>query len=112
MKEYACTAVDVLARRTRLAFLNTQAAEEALPTIIKILQKELGWSNQRAKSEHEEALQFIYHEMGKKVSRSLPVLSGMPSYNLDFTSHILDSLGSEIIESCMQFVSQIALKSH
>lgn len=67
VKEYACTAVDVLARRTRLAFLSTQAAEEALPTIIKILQKRLGWSSQRAKSEHEEALQFIYHEMGKKV---------------------------------------------
>ena len=68
MKEYACTAVDVLARRTRLAFLNTQAAEEALPTIIRIMQKELGWSKQRAESEKQAALHFIYHEMGKKVT--------------------------------------------
>ncbi|KAJ8352222.1 hypothetical protein SKAU_G00236980 [Synaphobranchus kaupii] len=29
MKEYACTATDVIARRTRLGFLNVQAADEA-----------------------------------------------------------------------------------
>ncbi len=43
MKEYACTVVDVLARRTSLAFLNVQAAEEALPAIVEIMAKELGW---------------------------------------------------------------------
>ena len=44
IKEYACTAVDMLARRTRLAFLSTQAAEEALPRIVEIMAKELGWN--------------------------------------------------------------------
>ena len=44
MKEYACTAIDILARRTRLAFLDVQAAEEALPRIVEIMAKELNWS--------------------------------------------------------------------
>ena len=47
IKEYACTAIDVLARRTRLAFLNVQAADEALPTIVEIMGKELGWSKSK-----------------------------------------------------------------
>jgi len=42
--EYACTAVDVIARRMRLAFLNVQAAEEALPEVIDIMAEELKWS--------------------------------------------------------------------
>ena len=49
VKEYACTAVDVLARRTRLAFLHVHAADEAIPKIINIMAKELGWSKPRMK---------------------------------------------------------------
>lgn len=45
--EYAQTAVDVLARRTRLAFLNAQAALEALPRVIDIMAEELGWDRKR-----------------------------------------------------------------
>ena len=67
IEEYACTAVDILARRTRLAFLNVHAAEEALPAILKIMQKELGWSEQRVEQERAEALEMIYVEMGTKV---------------------------------------------
>lgn len=48
IKEYACTAIDVIARRTRLGFLNVQAADEALPRIVEIMAKELGWSEQRS----------------------------------------------------------------
>lgn len=47
MKEYACTALDVIARRTRLGFLNVQAADEALPRIVQIMGKELGWSEEK-----------------------------------------------------------------
>jgi glycerol-3-phosphate dehydrogenase len=45
--EYAQTAVDVIARRTRLAFLNAQAALEALPKVIDIMAAELKWDNKR-----------------------------------------------------------------
>ena len=47
LQEYACTTVDIIARRTRLAFLNVHAAEEALPRIVEIMAKELGWSKQK-----------------------------------------------------------------
>ena len=49
MKEYACTIIDVLARRTRLAFLDVQAAEEAIPRIAEIMAKELNWNKSRRK---------------------------------------------------------------
>ncbi len=49
VKEYARTAVDILARRTRLSFLNVVAAEEALPNIIQIMAKELNWNEQKQK---------------------------------------------------------------
>jgi len=48
-REYACTASDVLARRLRLAFLNVHAAEEALPRVIEIMARELGWTAQKQK---------------------------------------------------------------
>jgi len=35
----------MIARRLRLAFLNVQAAQEALPTIVNIMAEELNWSD-------------------------------------------------------------------
>ncbi|XP_035421947.1 glycerol-3-phosphate dehydrogenase, mitochondrial [Cygnus atratus] len=67
VKEYARTAVDMVSRRTRLAFLNVQAAEEALPRIVDIMGKELNWSEQKKKEELEAAKKFLYYEMGYKV---------------------------------------------
>ncbi|KAI4242272.1 MAG: hypothetical protein L6R40_004143 [Gallowayella cf. fulva] len=57
--EYAQTAVDVLARRTRLAFLNAQAALEALPTVIDLMTEELGWSKKRQEQEWKDTVQFL-----------------------------------------------------
>ncbi|KYK54208.1 hypothetical protein DCS_06165 [Drechmeria coniospora] len=57
--EYAQTAVDVLARRTRLAFLNAQAALEALPKIIDIMANELKWDHRRRKVEWDETVAFL-----------------------------------------------------
>lgn len=57
--EYAQTAVDVLARRTRLAFLNAQSALEALPKVIDIMAAELGWDSKRKEVEWKDCtLQF------------------------------------------------------
>ncbi|KAM4609157.1 glycerol-3-phosphate dehydrogenase, mitochondrial-like [Polymixia lowei] len=66
MKEYACTAIDVIARRTRLGFLNVQAAEEALPRIVELMGTKLNWSERRKKEELAAAKQFLYYEMGYK----------------------------------------------
>ena len=40
---------DIIARRMRLAFLNAEAAEEALPQIIDIMGEELKWSKAEKK---------------------------------------------------------------
>jgi glycerol-3-phosphate dehydrogenase len=54
--EYAQTAVDVLARRTRLAFLNAQAALEALPKVIDIMAGELKWDTKRKVVEWRDSM--------------------------------------------------------
>ncbi|KAJ3142715.1 mitochondrial glycerol-3-phosphate dehydrogenase [Geranomyces variabilis] len=58
-REYACTAVDVIARRTRLAFLNAEAALESLPRVIDIMAQELGWSESRKKQELKDGREFL-----------------------------------------------------
>ncbi|XP_044043124.1 glycerol-3-phosphate dehydrogenase, mitochondrial isoform X2 [Siniperca chuatsi] len=82
IKEYACTAIDVIARRTRLGFLNVQAADEALPRIVQIMGKELDWSQERKMAELEAARKFLYHEMGYR-SRS-EQLTKTSEINLDY----------------------------
>ncbi|EMC97637.1 hypothetical protein BAUCODRAFT_33362 [Baudoinia panamericana UAMH 10762] len=57
--EYAQSAVDVLARRTRLAFLNAQAALEALPKVIDLMGEELKWSSSRKDREWENGVAFL-----------------------------------------------------
>ena len=57
--EYAQTAVDVLARRTRLAFLNAQAALDALPTVIDLMAEELGWDKKRREVEWRASVLFL-----------------------------------------------------
>lgn len=58
-EEYACTAVDVLARRTRLAFLNAEAALQALPKVIQLMSEELGWDKARQEKEVIDATEFL-----------------------------------------------------
>lgn len=63
-KEYAATAVDVIARRLRISFLNVTAAEEALESIVSIMAEELNWNKQEQKKQIREALEFMESEMG------------------------------------------------
>merc|ERR1719213_615776 len=68
-QELACTAVDVLARRTRISFLDAQAAMEALPRVLELMAKELSWSKSRVAKEEKEAKYFLesmYMPMGSK----------------------------------------------
>ncbi|KCV71407.1 hypothetical protein H696_02354 [Fonticula alba] len=57
--EYACTLVDVIARRTRLAFVDVYAAAKVIPTVAAIMQAELGWSEERTKREMATARLFL-----------------------------------------------------
>jgi glycerol-3-phosphate dehydrogenase len=57
--EYAQTATDVIARRMRLAFLNAQAALEALPKVIDIMGEELKWDNKRKEVEWKNSITYL-----------------------------------------------------
>lgn len=56
VREYAQTAVDVIGRRLRLAFLNNQAAEESLPRVIELMAHELKWDKKRQQVRLVDAL--------------------------------------------------------
>jgi glycerol-3-phosphate dehydrogenase len=75
--EYAQTAVDFLARRSRLCFLNAQAALDSLPRVIEIMSAELGWSRARRKQEIERTTDFL-ESMGlsREVSEQRTQLMG------------------------------------
>lgn len=75
--EYAQTAVDFLARRSRLSFLNAQAALDALPRVIELMGNELGWSRARRQEEVVRTHAFL-ESMGlaKEVSAQRPELMG------------------------------------
>jgi len=51
--------MDVLARRTRLAFLNAQAALEALPLVIDTMGEELNWNAARRENEWKDGISFL-----------------------------------------------------
>lgn len=70
-QEYACTVVDVLARRTRLAFLNAEAAFQSLPRVIEIMSEELKWDKARQHEEYEKAASFLV-TMGLAADRAGP----------------------------------------
>ncbi|CAG9854732.1 unnamed protein product [Phyllotreta striolata] len=70
VKEYAMTAIDMIARRVRLAFLNVQAAQEALPEIVNIMAEELNWSAAEKTKQLNLAMEFLQNEMGQNVNRA------------------------------------------
>ncbi|KAE8714749.1 Glycerol-3-phosphate dehydrogenase [Hibiscus syriacus] len=57
--EYCESAVDFIARRSRLAFLETDAASHALPRIIEILAVEHNWDKSKQKQEMQKAKEFL-----------------------------------------------------
>ncbi|KAK9158579.1 hypothetical protein Scep_005153 [Stephania cephalantha] len=57
--EYCESAVDFIARRSRLAFLDTDAAGRALPRIVQILAAEHNWDKSRRKLELQKGKEFL-----------------------------------------------------
>jgi C-terminal domain of alpha-glycerophosphate oxidase len=57
--EYAETPIDFLARRSRLTFLNSNIALDALPRVAEIMGDELGWSKRRRNKEIRDAEIFM-----------------------------------------------------
>ena len=66
--EYAQTVVDVIGRRTRLAFLNAQACLESVPVVIDLMTEELKWDRNRQEVEWRDTLAYLA-SMGLPKSR-------------------------------------------
>ncbi|KAG9949643.1 DAO-domain-containing protein, partial [Aureobasidium melanogenum] len=57
--EYAQHATDVLARRTRLAYIDAKEAINVLPLVIDIMAEELTWDDGRKALKHQNALKRL-----------------------------------------------------
>lgn len=58
-EEAARSTTDILARRTRLAFLDSDGAKQAIPRVSSLLAKELAWTNEKATRDRAEAEGYI-----------------------------------------------------
>mmetsp|Transcript_90073 Transcript_90073/g.197264 ORF Transcript_90073/g.197264 Transcript_90073/m.197264 type:complete len:794 (-) Transcript_90073:148-2529(-) len=67
-KEYAVSPVDILARRTRLAFLNSTAARLALPRVVELMGDKLGWDEARRREEYEKADLLLHQDFAGPVA--------------------------------------------
>jgi len=59
-EEYACTVVDVLARRLRLAFLDAEVARACIPQVVELMGKTLKWDDAKKKQEMDAAVYFMH----------------------------------------------------
>ena len=57
--EYCTGVEDFLARRTRLAFLDVRAAEQALPKVVEIMSKEMNWGWFRRRKELSKGRELL-----------------------------------------------------
>lgn len=60
-KELALTAVDILARRTRLTFLDAPAARKALPKVLDLMGHLLHWDTSRRQAEETRFYRYLDH---------------------------------------------------
>mmetsp|Transcript_5064 Transcript_5064/g.17019 ORF Transcript_5064/g.17019 Transcript_5064/m.17019 type:complete len:651 (+) Transcript_5064:26-1978(+) len=57
--EYALSAVDMIAHRTRFSFLDAMAAAEALPAVLELMARELGWAREKVDEQEQAARTFL-----------------------------------------------------
>ncbi|XP_017015405.2 glycerol-3-phosphate dehydrogenase, mitochondrial [Drosophila takahashii] len=62
--EYACTLVDIVARRLRIAFVDAAATLHMLPKILKMMAEEKGWEEGQQKKQMQAAQEFLVRQMG------------------------------------------------
>eukprot|EP00009_Paramoeba_aestuarina_P017746 CAMPEP_0201540648 /NCGR_PEP_ID=MMETSP0161_2-20130828/71054_1 /ASSEMBLY_ACC=CAM_ASM_000251 /TAXON_ID=180227 /ORGANISM="Neoparamoeba aestuarina, Strain SoJaBio B1-5/56/2" /LENGTH=448 /DNA_ID=CAMNT_0047948131 /DNA_START=886 /DNA_END=2232 /DNA_ORIENTATION=+ len=67
--EFARTITDVLARRTRLCFLNAIAAKEAIPKVADIMGSTLNWTKEEREKQIKDAKKYL-KTMGLSQDRS------------------------------------------
>eukprot|EP00884_Botryococcus_braunii_P011342 jgi/Botrbrau1/20208/Bobra.31_1s0005.1 len=100
--EYCETVEDFIARRTRLAFLDTRACEEAIPQVVALLAKEKGWSWWRTWREESRAKAYLKTFHGKPGEKKAPVKVAESASGIPAAGTVVDSA----IESVSQAVAK------
>jgi len=88
--QYARKASDLLGQRTRLAFLNVQAAESAVDRIVELMGDELGWSQQEKTEQTVQAMDFLASFAGPEPSAGDMVATNVTDEDLEETFSMLD----------------------
>ena len=94
--EYAVSAIDVLARRTRLSFLNARAALDALPRVVEIMAEELQWSYSERQRQISNAVMFL-ESMGLHAPPSTITPAPIPRGFMEKASEGVKRAGSWIL---------------
>jgi glycerol-3-phosphate dehydrogenase len=63
--EFAVHAEDIISRRTRLAFINKEAALKAIPRVVELMANELGWDAYKQDEEIRRCEVYMEHFGGK-----------------------------------------------
>lgn len=107
--EWAVRAEDILLRRTRLAFLNKTEALLALPSVLDIMSKEMKWSSDRRREEHERCLEML-RSFGGPVPLPLPS-SMQPHTRLAATADIMEVLNKVVLEHGHDYIAAHDIKA-
>jgi glycerol-3-phosphate dehydrogenase len=88
--EWAVRAEDILARRTRLAFLNKDAALLAIPRVVELMGTELGWSAERRSLERQRCVKYMRHFGGSKPRSSISSSASSQHLRMTTSADLLD----------------------
>lgn len=97
-KEYACTIEDILSRRTRLAFLNKDAASAAIPMVADIMAEELGWTEDVKAEQIAAATKYIESYAGRIPDNQESTLRGKNYTNIEELFNAIDTDGSRFLD--------------
>lgn len=97
-REYACTIEDILSRRTRLAFLNKDAALSALPLVAEIMADELSWSDEVKSDQMLAAEMYIDTYAGRVPKRAGSQLREVTFKDLSDIFSVIDTDNSGFID--------------
>lgn len=115
---------DFLARRSRLAYLNKEAAMRAIPRVVQLMTRELKWDRARQSAEMQRCVEFMRHFGGSKPSvrgstmrlatradlldvfrkAKAPHMQGLSRDTLRLASEMLNHiLTDEELEDCLKY---------
>lgn len=106
--EWAMQADDILARRTRLAFLNKDAALAAIPRVVELMGKELGWSSMRKQAERARSIEYMRHFGGPNATRSLDTARVSTIHDIREAFELIDAKNLGLLDvSGLQLVAEM-----